>query len=305
MRDFNQVHMDHIKELFEERTGVSLPRRRPRRMGRVLLLAAALTLCLGVTALASSLFSSLEEDQLSLGAVYEGNGVVTILVENLSDKALRFQPVLRLLRWRTGEEVPLTGQPAFAGGSFAPHSAGTMTIDLSGTCDLAALETPLEAGDWYYMVLTNNGFAFGQDWTCAVDFAPEAEGEAPPAEPLPPARADEAALARIQESLRPYFENITFDVEERAALQADYMDRVRALLADFGGTVVPSVSPWLLVDGPAEGVVLDETYPLDRQRELTGENHHITDWDFKLLATDEESALVRSEERRVGKECRL
>ena len=293
MREFNQVHMDHIKEIFTERTGVSLPRRRRRRLGTVALLAAALALCLGATVAAASLFSSLEEDQLSLTAVYQGDGVVTVEVENRSDKALRFQPVLRLTRWRTGEAAAaLGGQPVFTGTEFAPHSAGTMTIDLSAAYDLAALETPLEAGDWYCLVLTNNGFAFGQDWTCAVDFAPPLE--APPAEPLPPARANGETLARIRESLRPYFEDISFDTEERSALNEAYMDQVRALLADFDGTVVPSVSPWLLVDGPADGVVLDETFPLDRQRELTGENHHITDWDHKLLATDEESALVLS-----------
>lgn len=293
MDSFQQRNLNHIKTIFEGKTGTALPRRRQkRRLGLAAALAAALALCLGVTALASSLFSSLEEDQLSLGAVYEGNGVVRVLVENHSGKDLRFQPALRLLRWRTGEEVSLTGQPAFDGLEVASHSTGTMTIDLSGTCDLAALETPLEAGDWYCMVLTNNGFAFGQDWTCAVDFAPAEE--APPADPLPPARADEAALERIQESLRPYFKDITFDIGERAALQEAYMEQVRDLLADFDGTVIPSVSPWLLVDGPAAGTVLDETYPLDRQHELTGENHHIADWDFKLLATDEESALVLS-----------
>ena len=109
MREFNQVHMDHIKEIFTERTGVSLPRRRRRRLGTVALLAAALALCLGATVAAASLFSSLEEDQLSLTAVYQGDGVVTVEVENRSDKALRFQPVLRLTRWRTGEAAAALG----------------------------------------------------------------------------------------------------------------------------------------------------------------------------------------------------
>ena len=32
------------------------------------------------------------------------------------------------------------------------------------------MEKSLPEGDWYYFVLTNNHFAFGQDWMCTFDF---------------------------------------------------------------------------------------------------------------------------------------
>ena len=33
-----------------------------------------------------------------------------------------------------------------------------------------AMEENLPEGDWYYFILTNNNFAFGQDWMCSFDF---------------------------------------------------------------------------------------------------------------------------------------
>ncbi len=35
---------------------------------------------------------------------------------------------------------------------------------------MEAMEENLPEGDWYYFVLTNNNFAFGQDWMCSFDF---------------------------------------------------------------------------------------------------------------------------------------
>ena len=46
-----------------------------------------------------------------------------------------------------------------------------MTINLSLAYDIQLLETPLENGDHYYLVLTNNGFLLGQDWHCSVNFS--------------------------------------------------------------------------------------------------------------------------------------
>ena len=100
MTTFNQNNLKHIRELFQSGTGVELPsRRRVRRPARTAaLLAAALILCLTATAFACGLFSSLAGDELGLSATYEGEGIISILVENRSDKDLRFQPVLKLMR---------------------------------------------------------------------------------------------------------------------------------------------------------------------------------------------------------------
>ena len=129
MESLNREHRQNIERIFEARTGVALrPRaiRRPVRLAVVL--AAALVCLLTATAFSAGLFSSLAGDELSLSAAYEGDGLVTIQVENRSDKVLRFQPRLRLMRWSTAEEVePLSSDLSFTGTEFGPHESGTTT----------------------------------------------------------------------------------------------------------------------------------------------------------------------------------
>lgn len=107
MNSFHKENRDHIKAIFQERTGVELTRRRwAGRAVRVAAVAAAVLACCTVTALAANrLFSSLDGDDLALSAVYEGDGIVTVQVENRSGKALHFQKALKLMRWTTGEEI--------------------------------------------------------------------------------------------------------------------------------------------------------------------------------------------------------
>lgn len=244
MNSFHKENRDHIKAIFQERTGVELTRRRwAGRAVRVAAVAAAVLACCTVTALAANrLFSSLDGDDLALSAVYEGDGIVTVQVENRSGKALHFQKALKLMRWTTGEEIaPASGDVTFTGTEIEPHSSGVMTIDLSGAYDIGALEQPL-TDDWYYFVLTNNNFVFGQDWMCSVDFA---ETVWTPMEYPEPGQIDGAVTEHIEESLRPYFETVTFDVEERRTMNADYVEACTRLFAEFEGNIVPSVSPVL------------------------------------------------------------
>ena len=49
---------------------------------------AAVFCFFSMTVFANSLFSSLSGDELSLSATYEGNGVISVQVENRSDKEL-------------------------------------------------------------------------------------------------------------------------------------------------------------------------------------------------------------------------
>lgn len=74
MNSFHKENRDHIKAIFQERTGVELTRRRwAGRAVRVAAVAAAVLACCTVTALAANrLFSSLDGDDLALSAVYEG-----------------------------------------------------------------------------------------------------------------------------------------------------------------------------------------------------------------------------------------
>ena len=179
MRSFSEENYRNIQSLFTEKTGVPLRKRRVARAAPFVLAAAVLAALLTVTALAADLFSPLAGDDLALGAVYEGDGIVSVHVENRSDKELKFQKQLRLLRWDTSEEIaPKRGAAVrFANTAFAPHTEGVMTLDLSRAYDLAALDEPLAQGG-YYLVLTNSNFVFGQDWICFIHAAaPEETGE--------------------------------------------------------------------------------------------------------------------------------
>lgn len=259
--------------------------------------AAALLCCFSTTVFAISLFSSLSGDDLSLSATYEGNGVVFIQVENRSDKELHFQSTLKLMRWSTSEEVePLTGEVAFSNTEIPAHSSGIMVIDLSEAYDIALLETPLSDDDWYYFVLTNNNFSFGQDWMCTVEFAQSIPTDTDDQTVISPADADPELMAKITEELRPYFESYPLDIEERNQLDEEYLELCRQFLGQLNANVVPSVSPMelTLIDND-ESVLFDSTVPMDMQLQLTGLHRRSVDGYGKLIGSSiEESAMVLS-----------
>ena len=290
---FSKTNLQNIKGIFKEKTGVELPSRRTLRrpVRAAVILATALVCCFSLAAFAVNLFSSLSGDDVGFSAAYDGNGIVSIVVENRSDKTLAFQPKLKLMRWSTGEEIaPISDGVVFTGTKIAANSSGTMTIDLSNAYDINALEKPL-TDDNYYFVLTNNNFLFGQDWMCTVWFS---KPIVTPDPPTPPVQADETILRAIPEDLRDYFENITFDIDERRALNAQYVQSYTNLFAQFDGTIVPSVSPLpLLADVPSD-VIFDSSVSEEDQRLLIGEHYFSSDANFKLLATKQETALTVS-----------
>lgn len=277
----------NIKCIFEEKTGVDLNpahREQPKRNRKWIALAAAAVACsLMMAACAYSLFTPLNGDELSLGGTYEGNGIVSIYVENESDKPLEFQKQLKLMRWSTSEEVErLDGEIIFENTKFQPHSSGTMTVDLSEAYDLGAVETDQNPSERYYLLLTNNNFLFGHDWICSVQFA-EREETVP--ETLPHVAVTAESIAAIEEELRFYFEDAYADQAVSSnEKNAEYMQKVQELLAQFDGTVVPPADSALAVDKTPEGVAFDETYPMERQYELVGEYRPIIDGYGRIVA---------------------
>jgi len=267
--------------------------RRAGRAGKTLLIAAAVALILAITALAAGLFSSLSGDELALSSRYEGKGIVSVFVENRSDKELIFQKKLKLMLSNSSAEVPRTGgKVGFEGTRIPARSSGVMTIDLSQAYDISALERPLASG-YYFLVLTNNGFAFGQDWHCSVDFCEQSV-------PLQPVRPDaeqsvpEDIPAGVDESLLPYFSSTQLDPSARQLRDAAYLQNVGKLLSEFEGTVVPSVCAPLILREPDASAVFDDTFTAGEQRVLTGLHESSRAWDFKLLATESETASVLS-----------
>ncbi len=295
MNAYRRENLRNIQNIFETRTGVTLPRGAAAHPTiRMAVLSAVLLLGLSVTAYAYREFTALAGDELSLTAAYVGGGVVNITVENHSDKALRFQPHLKLLRWSTGEEAIQTGDILMTGRDYAPHSRGVLTIDLSKAYDMALLEKPIV--DWYYFVLTNGGFLFGQDWICSVNFS-QPVSPAPQSTAIP--EPDAFQIAPLEEGRGPeenlawYFEG-NGGSELRDSKNGAYIQQVRELLTGLEERVVSSVSPALVLEDPAEDAVFDPGFTAEPQRMLTGLHVQPVDWDFRLLAAEGESAQILS-----------
>lgn len=304
MSTFRQENLNHIRDIFQTKTGVELsPRRSVSHAVRAAVVLAVVIVCFTITALAAGLFSSLDGDDLGFNATYEGDGIVKIQVENRSEKELRFQSALKLMRWTTGEEIePLSDAVKFDGTIIDPHSTGTMTIDLSRAYNMDALEEPL-TDDWYYFVLTNNNFVFGQDWMCSVEFA---DTIVTPIEYLAPAPVDSTTIQNIEEALQFYFEADTENITNRRTLGAQYVETYTELFEALDANIVSSVSlvlpdkgitpelSYLTVTDPEQGVIFDESTSVEEQHLLVGRNWHSMDSKFKFLATEGENALVLS-----------
>jgi len=305
-------NLENIRCRFEAQTGVSLnadhrPGISPGR--KLVILAAAIVICLALTAFTYPLFSSLDGDALSLSGCYEGEGIVTIQVENRSHKTLRFQKEVKLMRWVTSEELPrLEGKPKFENTVIAPHSSETMTIDLSGAYDIRAIEETYNQEEWFYLLLTNNAFLFGQDWMCSISLG-QRQPEPTLSEEREVSFALEPELAEnIEEELRFYFED-AYQSELMAfnGPNFQYQQKVEECLARFDGTVVPALSPVIMVGGPSKlldpepimgkppaGTVFDETVPEDRQYLLTLSDWTYTDAWGRMVASAEEKAWAQT-----------
>ena len=242
----------------------------PRPVVRTLLIAALIALILAVPGCARFLFSPLNGDELSLGGTYRGNGMVTVDVKNGSDKELKFQKQLKLMCWETSQEVEkLGGEVIFLNTDYAPHTEGTMVVDISEAYDVEALE---QSSELYYFVLTNNNFLFGHDWMCSFRFRePEETEPTPPSTEPNPALCRSQSIADIEEELRFYFEQAyAFRNDQQNAL---YSRKVAQLLQEFTGNVISPVDPMLILGPSPADVVFDETFPKELQYQLVGEHY--------------------------------
>lgn len=311
MKRMTEQNLRNIRCRFEEKTGVDLTpdhRQRGLPVRRMWILAAAIICCLTMAAFTHPLFSSLDGDELSLSGTYEGDGIVSIQVENRSDKQLRFQKQTKLMRWATSAEMPrLDGKPVFENTVFEPHSSGIMTIDLSGAYDIAAMEESHASQEWYYLLLTNNGFLFGQDWMCSISFGMP-KMEAALQETVPSVAADASVMEDIQEELRFYFEeSYAGELMAFNGPNFQYQQKVDEMLSRFPGTVVPALSPVAMVGGPSvfldpepmmgkppADVIFDESIPEEMQYLLTFSDWTYTDAYGRMVASANEKAWAQT-----------
>lgn len=174
MERFNAKNLKNIQNIFEEKTGTNIKNKKSyvNYGAKQIALVATMMLCfVSLSAFAFSKFSSLEGDEAGFSSKYLGDGIFEITVTNESDKVLELQDEIKLMRWSTSQEVQGDkGEIEYSDLKVDARSKKTITIDLSKAYDVEMLESPLPSGDHYYLVLTNNGFAFGQDWMCSLNF---------------------------------------------------------------------------------------------------------------------------------------
>lgn len=219
-------------------------KKKPRPVLRTLLIAAVITCFMTVSAFAVSFFSSLSGDSLFLSALYLGEGVVDIRIENRSDRDLELERELKLIYYSDRCPVPSLGGDCIFSDTLIPAGdTRQIQVDISAAYDVAELEKLLR-NDFYCLQLTNRSFLPGQRWTCIVNFRPGAE----PYVPSNRESGEHALSPQAEEELSFYFESFTDDIFLRWADAAEYFEIVEQLIADSGKTVIAPVEPYLLPD---------------------------------------------------------
>ena len=274
-------NLTHIRARFEAGTGTALPRRRP--VMPVLPVLALLLLCLTTAAVAAGLFSSLDGDDLALSSVYEGNGVVSVMVENRSEKPLRLQNAAKLMRWSTGEELGVITLDSI---TVPDGESRTFSVVLNDAADVAALEEPLPADDWYYLVFTGDRFLFGQDWQCSLHLSREAQAVAQAAAESAQETKQElrgfslpaAETEGVLEIFGFYYDETP--TEDRETLDRRYLEAWETLAQQYGDRLVSTAPNGLLLGEP-------ENCPLPTGLHDTGR-----DFDRRYLTEPGGEALV-------------
>lgn len=174
MKKYGRKNFKAIQVIVQEKTGAAIVAdTKPVGYGirQKALLAGSLFCFFALCAFAYTKFSDLNEDVAGFASAYQGNGRFEIVILNESGRELKLQDSVKVMQWSTGKEVEGDNKKVrMSGLAIAPYSQGIVSIDLSEGYDVAAMEENLPEGDWYYFVLTNNNFAFGQDWMCSFDF---------------------------------------------------------------------------------------------------------------------------------------
>ncbi|MDE7417393.1 MAG: M23 family metallopeptidase [Lachnospiraceae bacterium] len=174
MEKYSRKNLKAIQAIVQEKTGAVIALdKKPAgyQIRQMALLAASLLCVVSLCAFACAKFSDLNGDKAGFESVYQGDGRFEIIIINDSDKELKLQDKVKVMQWSTSKEVEGDNEKIrMESSTIEPHSQGIVSIDLSEGYDIGAMEENLQDGDGYYFVLTNNNFAFGQDWMCFFDF---------------------------------------------------------------------------------------------------------------------------------------
>lgn len=254
MNRMQKHNMYNIKRNFEKKTGTRLisagskeekafeetaaPR---KRLPRVALIAAIITVFVTLTAFAVSIFSTWAGDSLTITASYYGDGIVWVEITNQSDKDLKLEPKMKLYYYSTQKLVESTDEEPYIEKLTIPaNSTEKVRLDLRRTYDVEALEN--SKNDFYYLQMTNDSFLLGQKWSCMVSFV--LSDYVTPWYEL----SDESHLDGVLPSLRAYYQNFTPDIFARWPDAFDYLELVQTELAKVDGNIVRPSTPYLNFD---------------------------------------------------------
>ncbi len=182
MEKFSTENLKNIKSVIQRETGVDMNKVSNVKVYAVkkcAVIAACLLCFVSLSAFVSYKFNSLNGDDLALSSVYLGDGEYEIMITNLSDHELKIQDNIKVMQWSTGEPVEGNADliqvesPVISAGS-----TGIVRVDLSKGYNIETMQKRLGENDWYYFILTNNNFVFGQDWMCPFGFETEDEDTA-------------------------------------------------------------------------------------------------------------------------------
>lgn len=173
MEKYRKENLTNIKSLIQKKTDVSFNGKYHTNVVRRNIILAASAMCfISLSAFGYYKFSSLSGDNLSLSSVYLGDGKYEIFVTNLSRHELKLQNKTKLMEWATGNEVEgKAGKIIVEASKIPAGETGIIHIDISEAYNVSDLQNALSDNNWYYFVLTNNDFMFGQDWMCSIDFS--------------------------------------------------------------------------------------------------------------------------------------
>lgn len=177
MEEYNRKRLRNIQIIVQNKTGTVLTKNRKLtgyKVRQTVLLAGCLLCFVMICAFGYTKFSGLNGDMAGFASAYQGDGRFEIVVMNYSDRELKLQDNVKVMQWSTSKEVEGdSGKIRMSSPTIAPHSKGIVSVDLSEGYDVERMEENLPEGDWYYFLLTNNDFLFGQDWMCTFDFEEE------------------------------------------------------------------------------------------------------------------------------------
>lgn len=267
---------------------------------RIAIIVTSIILTMSSVALAFELFSGLDGDELSLGATYEGEGIVSIYVENKSNKTLNFEKNIKLMRWSDSEEIkPISNKIEVNNTKFSPNSSGIMKIDISEMYDLSELEKPLNNDDYYYFVLTNNNFMFGNDWHCSIEFCKNDNNTKTEISYIDKVELDDSlGKGGVNGELEEFYKEWVIDSNQRNEKIGEYYQKVEELLSverEKGKNIISSINPWLFVGKPDESVIFDDRVSKELQYQLISENHSTLDaFNIPVASTEFDDCMVLS-----------